>query len=92
MNREVFVGSRPQNAMRLLVMLARAPSPTISLRESDSGTRAEWGLLDCFLLARNDPLSHIGRLVGSTPGPLACPAAVRERRRSREEGWVTLPE
>ena len=94
--------------------LARAPSPKISLRESDPATPAERVLSHCFLLARNDPLSHVGVkagptrghrsrrsraccvgqgcLVGSTPGPSACSAAVRERRRSREEGWGTLPE
>ena len=40
---------------------ARAPSPTISIRESDPAKPAERGLLDCFLLARNGPLGHVGR-------------------------------
>ena len=35
------------------------PSPMISLRESDPATALNWGLIDCFLLARNDPLSHV---------------------------------
>jgi hypothetical protein len=41
--------------------LARAPSPTISLRETDPATPAERVLLACFPLAHNGPLGHVGR-------------------------------
>jgi hypothetical protein len=45
-------------------MLDRARSPTISLRESDPATPGERFFLDCFPLARTDPLCHVGRADG----------------------------
>ena len=91
-------------------MLARAPSPTISLCESDPSSQpGSFSTASCSraTIRRATPAGRTGGqrsrrsharcvgqgcLVGGTAGPLACSAAVRERRRSREEGWGTLPE
>lgn len=92
-------------------MLARAPSPTISFRESDPATPAE--RVRSGLLPARPPRSarprrpadgraHRSRrsqgccvgqgcFVGTTPGPSARSAAVRERPHSREEGWEAFP-